>query len=395
MENRIKFTTGQLQVAINQHLEQDNGMNELFAMVVNGLMYGEREAFLSSSDQGKNKGNGYRKLLKAGLGSGLELNVPRDRLGVFRPVLLGVMEQQEQRIRDLSFALYGKGLTTRQIGDVLTDIYGTGYSRSGISRITTEYKEMVKSWMNRPLEAHYPVVFIDAVHVKVRRDTVATEAFYIVLGVKEDHTREVLGILNFPNESATGWQEVLEGLKQRGMRTADLFVSDDLTGLDTSIGKCFKHSRHQKCIIHFQRGLSKNIRVKDREAFCNDVKEVFNPDEPKYTSTQALTNLLNVLNKWKKRYPSLNRTMERNDLALLFTYLGYDYRIRRMIYTTNWIERLNKSMRRTLKIRNALPSVEAAYTLMGYVAMEMGEKTYRYPITNFKFDTILSGKRQS
>lgn len=143
--------------------------------------------------------------------------------------------------------------------------------------------------MNRPLDAHYPVVFIDAIHVKVRRDTVATEAFYIVLGVKEDLTREVLGILNFPNESATGWEEVLEGLRQRGMRTASLFVSDDLKGLDASIGKCFKHSRHQKCIIHFQRSLSRNIRVRDREEFCNDVKEIFNPDEPKYTCVQART----------------------------------------------------------------------------------------------------------
>lgn len=110
MENRIKFTKEQLQVAINTHLEQENGMNELFSMVVNGLMYGEREAFLSESDNAENKGNGYRKLLKAGMGSGLELNVPRDLLGVFRPVLWGVLEQQEQRIKDLSFALYGKGL---------------------------------------------------------------------------------------------------------------------------------------------------------------------------------------------------------------------------------------------------------------------------------------------
>ncbi|MCP4123297.1 MAG: IS256 family transposase [Bacteroidetes bacterium] len=395
MENRIKFTTQQLQVAINTHLEQDNGMSELFGMVINGLMYGERENFLCSSENKENKGNGYRKLLKAGMGSGLELKVPRDRLGIFRPVLLGVMEQQEQRIKDLSFSLYGKGLTTRQIGDVLTDIYGTGYSRSGISRITDEYREMVNSWMNRPLESHYPVVFIDATHVKVRRDTVATEAFYIVLGVKEDLTREVLAILNFPNESAAGWKEVLEGLKQRGLRTASLFVSDDLSGLDTSISTCFKHSAHQKCTIHFQRNLSKNIRVKDRDAFCSEIKEVFNPDDKNHTSTKAISELLKVLGNWVGRYPSLKQTMKRNDLELLFTYLRYDHRVRRMIYTTNWIERLNKSMKRTLKIRNALPSVEAAYTLMGYVAMEMGEKTYSYPVSSLKFDPILSGQRQS
>ena len=251
---------------------------------------------------------------------------------------------------------------------------------------------MVESWMSRPLESHYRVVFIDAIHVKVRRDTVATEAFYMVMGLKEDLTGEVLAILNLPTESASGWEEVMEELKQRGVETVGLFVSDDLKGLDTSIGKCFNASSHQKCIIHFQRGLSKNIRVKDRASFCNEVKEIFNPDDPKHTAAQAQTNLLSVLNNWVKRYPSLKKIMETDDLPLLFTYLKYDYRVRRMIYTTNWIERLNRSFRRTLKVRAALPSVEAAYTLMAYVAMEMEEKTYKYPITSFKFDQTLSGQ---
>lgn len=143
-------------------------------------------------------------------------------------------------------------------------------------------------------------------------------------------------------------------------------------------------------MLHFQRNLSKNIRVKDREAFCNQVKEVFNPDDKTYTATQAETNLVGVLEKWSKKYPSLNHTIRRTDLSLLFTYLSYDYRVRRMIYTTNWIERLNKSFRRTLKIRNALPTVQAAFTLLGYVAMDIGDRTYKYPITNFKFDTTLS-----
>ena len=390
MENQIKFTKEQLQVAVNNYLSDSGGVNDLFTMVINGLMLGERKAFLSSEEKGENKGNGYRQLLKAGIGSGLELQVPRDRLGVFKPVLLGVLEQQEEKIKDLSFALYGKGLTTRQISEVLTDIYGTNYSKSGISRITTEFSEVVESWLNRPLDARYPVVFIDAIHVKVRRDVVATEAFYVVLGLKEDLTREVLAIVNFPTESASGWMDTLKGLQQRGLVQPGLFVFDDLKGLDNSISLCFPESKQQKCMLHFQRNLSRNIRVKDREAFCSQVKEVFNPDDKTYTAIQAETNLVEVLKNWSKKYPSLNHTIRRTDLSLLFTYLSYDYRVRRMIYTTNWIERLNKSFRRTLKIRNALPTVQAAFTLLGYVAMDIGDKTYKYPITNFKFDSQLN-----
>ena len=383
MENRIKFTKEQLQIAINEHLLEEKGVNDLFTMVVNGLMYSEREEFLETQEPKQNKGNGYRSLLKAGIGSGLELQVPRDRLGLFKPVLLGVLEQQEEKIKDLSFALYGNGLTTRQIERVLTDIYGNSYSKSGVSRINGEFSAVVNSWLARPLERHYPVVFIDAIHVKVRRDVVSTEAFYVVLGVKEDFTREVLAIVNFPTESASGWLETIESLSQRGVEQVGLFVFDNLKGLDLSISKVYSTAKQQKCILHFQRNLSKNIRVKDRVEFCGQLKKVFNPDDKYYTAEQAQSNLKNVLNQWVKKYPSLKHTIQRDDLSLLFTYLSFDYRVRRMLYTTNWIERLNKSFRRTLKVRNALPTIQAAFTLMGYVALEMSDKTYKYPITNF------------
>lgn len=392
MENRIKFTKEQLQIAITDHLNEEKGVNELFTMVVNGLMYSERTEFLMGEETGINKGNGYRKLLKAGIGSGLELQVPRDRLGQFRPILLGVLEQQEERIKDLSFALYGNGLTTQQISKILTDIYGNNYSKSGISRINVEFSAVVDSWLNRPLDKYYPLIFIDAIHVRVRRDVVGTEAFYVVLGVKEDFTREVLAIINFPTESASGWLDTLQGLKQRGIEQVGLFIFDDLKGLDQSIGMAFSTAKQQKCILHFQRNLSKNIRVKDRKEFCQQVSDVFNPDDRYYTKEQAETNLKETLADWVKKYPSLQHSINRQDLSLLFTYLEFDYRVRRMIYTTNWIERLNKSFRRTLKIRNALPKVESAFTLMGFVAMDMEEKTYKYPITNFKFESYFNKK---
>ncbi|MDH5475862.1 MAG: IS256 family transposase [Cyclobacteriaceae bacterium] len=385
-ETELKLSKNQLQNIINSHLQEEQGLNDLFAMMVNGLMLSERNTFLYSDQEEQNKGNGYRYASRSGIGSKLQLKIPRDRLGVFQPVILGLLNEQEEQVKDLCFELYGKGLTTRQIEDVVAKIYGSSYSKSSVSRITTDFSALVESWLQRDLDAYYPIVYIDAIHIKVRRETVATEAFYVLLGLKEDHTREVLGIINIPQESASGWEEVLEGIQSRGVQKVGLFVFDDLTGLDTVIGKVFAESMQQKCMVHFQRNLNKHIRTTHKEDFCKELKGIFNPDDVFYTVEQGVNNLKEVLGKWAKTYPKLQSTLNRDDLESVFTYLNFDYRIRRMVYTTNWIERLNKSFRRTLKMRNALPNPKAAITLMGYVAMEMEEKTYSYPINNFKFD---------
>lgn len=385
-ETQIQFTKKQLQSIINLELEKENGLNDLFSMMVNGLMLSERKIFLERKEAPGNKGNGYRQATRSGIGSKLSLSIPRDRLGVFKPVLLGLLDEKEEQVKNLCFELYGKGLTTRQIEEVIENIYGSSYSKSSVSRITTDFSTMVDAWLNRSLDQYYPIIYIDAIHIKVRRDRVATEAFYVLLGLKEDLTREVLSIVNIPQESATGWEEVLLGIKERGVGRVGLFVFDDLTGLDTVIGKVFSDSMHQKCILHFQRSLIKHIRVADRKIFAKELSSVFDPDNAQYTARQAISRLKEVLDKWSKNYPKLRVTANRTDLGSIFTYLQFDYRIRRMIYTTNWIERLNKSFRRTLNMRNSLPTPKAAVTLLGFVAMEMGEKTYSYPITNFQFD---------
>ena len=385
-ETQLKLSKKQLQSIINLEVAKQDGLNDLFSMMINGLMLSERKLFLDNNEDAANKGNGYRKASRSGIGSRLSLSIPRDRLGVFKPVLLGLLDQQEEQVKSLCFELYGKGLTTRQIEDIIESIYGSSYSKSNISRITTDFGALISSWLSRSLDNYYPIIYIDAIHVKVRRDRVATEAFYVLLGLKEDLTREVLSIINIPQESASGWEEVLIGIKQRGVDRVGLFVFDDLTGLDTVIGKVFSASLQQKCVLHFQRNLNKNIRVVDRKEFSRELSNVFDPDNIDYRADQAVLKLKEVLNKWSKAYPKLRAVAHRADLELIFTYLQFDYRIRRMIYTTNWIERLNKSFRRTLNMRNALPTPQAAITLIGFVAMEMGEKTYSYPITNFRFD---------
>ncbi|RED91765.1 IS256 family transposase [Marinoscillum furvescens] len=254
-ETRLKLSKKQVQSVINAELEKEHGLNDLFSMMINGLMLSERNHFLETKQDPNNKGNGYRKATRSGIGSKLTLSIPRDRLGVFKPVVLGLLDQQEDAIKNLCFELYGKGLTTRQIEGVVEEVYGKSYSKSSISRITTDFSALIDSWLNRDLDSYYPIVYIDAIHIKVRRDRVATEAFYVLLGLKEDLTREVLDIVNIPQESASGWEEVLERIKERGVEKVGLFVFDGLTGLDTVTAKVYSESLQQKCIIHFQRSL--------------------------------------------------------------------------------------------------------------------------------------------
>lgn len=384
----IDLTKVQIQEAINQLLEKENGLNEVLQMTLNGLMYAERSAFLE--EQKENKGNGYRFVKAVGLGKQINLSVPRDRLGVFEPVILALIRDQDSLMKEVSFDLYGKGLTTQQIGEVFDKIYGKHYCSSSISNITKTFYKQMEQWRNRGLNKRYPVIYIDAIHVKIRREYVSSEAFYVILGLNEDFTREVLGVVNIPTESATGWKEVLKSLKKRGVADVSLFVADGLSYLEESIHQEFPTAQLQKCVTHLKRNVLNKVKSKHKEEVAWDIGEVFNLDYQLDTKENAISRLESFIEKWGKYYPHIKNIRVNNISDYYFSYLHFDYRVRRMIYTTNWIERLNKDFRRTLKIRNALPSYESALTLISKVAINKEEKHYKYPIYNFKFDKELS-----
>ena len=375
----------QTESVLKQFLNKENGLNEVLEMVLNSLMFGERKSYLESQKI-QNKGNGYRLGKAFGRGKQMELKIPRDRLGQFYPVLLTLLRDQDSQIYDLSFALYSKGLTTRDIGDVLELIYGKNYSRSTISNINVSFYDQMEDWRKRELEKEYLVVYIDAIWEKVKRDTIRSEAFYIIMGLKKDYTREIIGIVNIPTESSTGWEQALNELKDRGVENVHLFVSDGLKSLETAVAKVFNKSVHQKCIVHLQRNILAYVRSEHKQEVANDFKYVLNPDEENYTKKIAFDRLRQFSEKWGKYYRHIKRLPQKEDISYYFNYLDYHYQIRRMIYTTNWIERFNKSCRRTLKIRNSFPSPEAALALITSIAIEKGEKKYAYPIHNFKFE---------
>jgi len=385
----IDLTDDQLQDIIQNILNKEHGLNELLEHILNGLMKTERSHWMASQAGPDNKANGYRPGQAIGHGRKLSLRIPRDRLGNFQPVLWAMLRDQHEEVRRLCFELYGKGLTTSEVGRITQKIYGQAYSSSAISSFTQQLAEQIHAWRQRPLAERYPVILIDAIHKKVRRGHVSSEAFYVVMGLTEAMQREILAIESIPSESAGGWNELLESLKNRGLRQTDLVIADGLPGLDQVIHKAFPEARHQKCVTHLKRGILTKVKAADKDCVAEDLRDVFLTGQRNYTRRQAIDRFNRFATRWGETYPSIQRLANNEDMEYYFTYLDFDRRIQSMIYTTNWIERLNKKFRRSLKIRNALPSVESALLLLAKVAIDTEESTYQFPIYNFKFDNTL------
>ena len=200
----MQFNAKQLQSVFDDNVK-NYGANKLIEMTFNSLMKFEREAFLLENGSSQNKGNGYRKRSFAVFNGNIKFKIPRDRLSQFNPYILEILKNQEQETRDLAFNLYSKGLSTRDIEDILSKVYGDSYKKSTISYITQKHKEVLEEWRNRPLEKFYPIIMIDALHAKVRRDaSVENEAFYVIFGVRKDKSRDILAMENIPTESAFG-----------------------------------------------------------------------------------------------------------------------------------------------------------------------------------------------
>ncbi len=384
----MNLTKKQTENVLSKFLEQENGLNEVMQMMLNAMMYSERTEHLSDCEA--NKANGFRLGKVFGYGSQIELRIPRDRQSAFTPRLLALFRDQENYLKEVSFKMYSKGLTTRDISEVMETIYGTHYSKSKVSNISQSFYEQMEAWRNRDLESHYLAFYIDGLHVKLKRDKhYQNECFYIILGLKEDLTREVIAIVSFPSESSTGWREIFRSLKLRGVQSVGLIVSDGLSGLESVIAEEFNQTPHQKCIVHLQRNIQTYVRREDKKELAEDIRKVLSPDDKLHTKERAYEELMNIAQKWSKKYKSLGNYLINLEWQPYFTYLDYSIKIRRMIYTTNWIERFNRSCRRTLKVRGAFPNEESVLALITSVAIDKSEKQYKYPIYNFKFEPRL------
>ena len=385
--NEFKLNKPQLQAALNNLVEEKSGLNTLMEITLNAFMKAERDQFLPDSPN--NKGNGYRKVNGLGISQSLALRIPRDRLSQFRPMILEIMRESNTQLEELCFELYYKGLTTRDIEDITSNIYGKKLSSSKISNINKTFYKDMELFRNRQIQEHYSILYIDATFINTRRvDSVSKEAYYIVLGVTPNMKREIIGIYNQPTESASNWKEIFGDLKNRGLKKCDLLVSDNLSGINSVVELQFEGIVIQQCVLHLKRNILRKVLMKHRREVAEDLKVVFDMDKADDSLEEAYKRANDFATKWSKHYPHIKKFSDESEMKYYFSYLKYNHKIWRMIYTTNWIERFNKSIKRTTKIRNSMPSVKSALTLISKVAMEQNSTTYSYPIYNLQEDKL-------
>ena len=312
-----------------------------------------------------NSRNGHSsKTLRTSYGD-VEVAVPRDRKGEFEPQLLKKNQTSvSQDIEEKILSMYAKGMTTGDIETHIQDIYGIEVSDTTISRITDKILPIAKEWQQRPLEAVYAVVFLDAIHYHVRSEgQIVKKAVYIALGINLDGKKDVLGMWVGENESAKYWTTVLNGLKNRGVEDIFIACTDNLTGFSAAIGAVFPKTEIQNCIIHQLRNSSKYVSYKDIKELMADLRSVYAAvDEP-----AALDALDAFSAKWETKYPKISRSWREN-WANLSTYFKYPQEVRRLIYTTNSIEGFNRQLRKITKTRSVFPTDDSLFKML-YLAM--------------------------
>lgn len=375
----MQFTQEQIKTILAEIAKETDGFTTVMRLALESMMKAERA--IHNTEQA-DVSNGFRSRRVYGRGKILELSVPRSRNGGFYPFLLSILKDQQQELNRIAFSLYSAGLTTAQIGEIFDQLYGSHYSKSNVSYMMEYAREEVAMWLDRQLESYYPIIYIDATFVYTRRDkSVSKEAYYTVLGVKKDMTREVLSVVNNPTESASVWQEIFEQLKSRGVKKVGLFVCDGLTSIENSIARAFPTAEIQLCVVHLQRNIINKVKSQNKRKVAEELKVVFNPKQLEISSEKAHENFTDFITRWAKIYPSFKGYLTPR-YRLYFNYFNYDNTtVRQMIYTTNWIERLNRDYKRVLKIRGAMPSASSVLLLMGNVAKS--KKAYHFPIHNF------------
>lgn len=313
--------------------------------------------------KGRNSGNsrnGKRpKQLRTPTGD-VTIQVPRDRNGDFQSRLLSE-QQMSNQLEEKIISLYAKGISTRDIQDTLEDLYGIEVSPATVSKITDKVWSLVEDWQNRPLASIYPIIYLDGIHLKIRRDgKVENTAVYVVLGIDLNGHRDVLGHwVGYGSEGSNFWLTVLSDLQARGVEDVYIACVDGLTGFSDAIESIFPRTAVQRCIVHQIRNSMRFVAHKDRRAFARDLKAVYRAP----TRELAETALLELADAWGDKYTVAIRSWENNwnDLTTMF---DYPKDVRRLIYTTNAIENYNRQLRKVTKTKAAFPTVEAARKLL-------------------------------
>lgn len=378
------------------------GENGLLKQLTKGLveraLQGEMSHHLGyekNDPSGNNTGNSRngtsRKTLKGDHGK-MTIEVPRDRNGTFEPQIVKKSQTRFTGFDEKIISMYARGMTTREIAAHLKEIYGTEVSPDLISDVTASVLKEVQEWQNRPLDEIYPILFLDALQVKIRDGGhVKNMAVYLAIGVNMEGIKEVLGIWVEQAESAKFWLSVITELQNRGVKDILIACVDGLKGFPEAINAAFPQTEVQLCIVHMLRNSFKYVSWKERRELAADLKKVYSSANEK----QAAEKLEEFAAKWNSKYPMVVKSW-RTHWDRITPFLAYPPDIRKAIYTTNAIESLNMSLRKVTKNRSSFPNEEAAVKLL-YLALRNASKKWTMPIRDWgkainQFAIIFEGR---
>ena len=326
-----------------------------------------------------NSRNGYSSKTLITEDGSFEVDIPRDRAGDFESQLVKKHQTRFTSMDEKIQCLYAKGMTTREIVATFKEMYDADVSASLISKVTDAVIEQVVEWQSRPLDAVYPIVYLDCIVVKIRQDKqVINKAIYLALGINMEGQKELLGMWLSENEGAKFWLNVLTELQNRGVNDILIACVDGLKGFPDAIQTVFPHAQIQLCIVHMVRNSVKYVPWKDYKAVTADLKQIYRS----VTEEEALQALDQFSERWDDKYPQISRSW-RSHWNNLNTLFNYPEDIRRAIYTTNAIESLNSVIRKAIKKRKLFPTDDAAKKVV-YLAIQQASKKWTMPIRDWK-----------
>ncbi|TNX52868.1 IS256 family transposase [Enterococcus faecium] len=351
------FTTEIMETLINK-----GDLDELFRchleLAVNSLLQAELTAFLdyekydrAGFNSGNSRNGNYSRSFRTEYGE-LNLVIPRDRNGKFSQQTLPAYKRTNDSLETTIIQLFQKGITMSEISELIEKMYGHHYTPQTISNMTKIVSEDIIAFKERSLESRYSVIFMDATHIPLKRQTVSKEAVYIVIGIRLDGTKEVLGFSLVPTESAYVWKEILQDLKDRGLKEVLLVVTDGLSGINDSIHSVYPNAQFQQCCVHISRNIAHKVRVSDRQEICSDFKLVYQAS----SKEEANNQIRFMIDKWKKQYPRVVKLLMN---PAILTFYNFPPSIRRTIYSTNLIEGFNKQLKKYTKRKEQFPNEES------------------------------------
>ena len=318
-----------------------------------------------------------KKTVRTDLGE-VDLNVPRDREGEFEPQIVPKNTRDLSAIEDKVISMYGKGMSQRDISEHIEELYGLPMSAQTISRMTDKIIPVIEEWQNRPLNSEYYFIFMDAIHYKVKHNNrIVSKAAYIVIGINDDGYKDVLGIWIGENESSKFWLKVLTDLKNRGVERVDIFSVDGLSGFEQAIKATYPTTIVQRCIVHQIRSSTKYVSYKDIKELMKDLKSVYKaPNEE-----MGYRNLEDFEEKWGKIYPTCIKSWKDN-WHVISPFFAYSENIRKIMYTTNIIENLNRQYRKVTKGKPIFPTDQSLMKML-YLATMNSIKKWSMRIRNW------------